>query len=126
MNADENKRYLEYMKSDKWRSIARRRMEIDGYQCQGCGSRGTANNPLEAHHLSYKHLYFEDNWIFEDIVTVCHACHKNLHKILERQTNAQGRRGWKSNPRIPAIHAYNINGALEILERLERKENQEQ
>ena len=123
MTTDDNKRYLEYMKSDKWRSIAKQRMEIDNHMCAGCGCKGTAVNPLEVHHLSYSHLYNESGWIYEDLVTVCHACHKNLHRILERQTNAQGRRGWKNNPRIPQIHAYNIHGALEILE---RKENQTQ
>lgn len=121
MNADEERRYIEYMKSDKWRDIARRRMEIDNYTCAGCGCRGTATNILEVHHLSYKHIYHEENWVYEDLVCLCHACHKNLHRIMERQTNSAGRRGWKDNPRIPQTHIYTLTGAIEILE---RKENQ--
>jgi 5-methylcytosine-specific restriction endonuclease McrA len=121
MNADEERRYIEYMKSDKWHEIARRRMEIDNFTCAGCGCRGTVTNVLEVHHLSYRYLYHEETRIYEDLVTLCHACHKNLHRIMERVTNEQGRRGWKHNPRIPATHIYNINGAIEILE---RKENQ--
>lgn len=120
MNADEERRYIEYMKSDKWRSIARRRMEIDNYTCQGCGCRGTSTNVLEVHHLSYKHIYHEESWVYEDLVCLCHGCHKNLHRIMERITNEQGRRGWKHNPRIPETHIYNINGAIEILERKEQ------
>ena len=116
MNQEEERRYSEYLKSDKWRQIARRRMEIDGYQCQGCGSRGTANNVLEVHHLSYKHIYHEESWVYEDLVCLCHACHRNLHRIMERVTNAQGRRGWLNNARIPTTHIYNLNGALEIKE----------
>lgn len=118
-----NEEYINYMKSDKWRSIARQRMEIDNYKCVGCGCEGTPKNPLEVHHLSYKHLGNEAGWIYEDLVTLCHSCHKHIHRILERKTNAQGRQGWKSSPRIPKVHIFNINGALEILE---RKENQEQ
>lgn len=115
MNAD-NERYRAYMKSEKWRSIARRRFEIDNYTCQGCGSRGSENNPLECHHLSYRNLYAEERTIYEDLVTVCRSCHKTLHKILERKTNAQGRRGWRDSPRIPAIHVFNINGETELKE----------
>ena len=124
MSADEERRYIEYMKSDKWRRIAAERMRIDNHTCQGCGSRGSANNPLEVHHLRYRYIYHEETRIYEDLVTLCHACHKNLHRIMERVTNEQGRRGWKHNPRIPATHVYNINGSLEILERKEQGKNE--
>lgn len=116
MSVEENMRYAEYMRSDKWRNIAAERMRIDGYTCAGCGCTGTAVNVLECHHLTYRHLYQEENWIYEDLVTLCHACHKNLHRIMERQTNKEGRRGWKDNPRIPQTHIYNLNGELEIKE----------
>ena len=107
---DSNEKYKAYMKSDKWRRIAAERMKIDGYQCQGCGCRGTAANPLEVHHLSYRNLYREELTIYEDLVTVCRSCHKTLHKILERITSKSGRRGWRDSPRIPSIHVFNING----------------
>ena len=112
----EDSRYTEYLKSDKWKKIAAARMKIDNYTCAGCGCKGTAVNPLEVHHLSYTHLYHEETRIYEDLVCVCRGCHKNLHRIMERQTNAAGRRGWKDNPRIPQVHIYNLNGALEIKE----------
>ena len=113
---EENERYRAYLQSDKWRRIAAERMRIDNYTCQGCGSRGTAANVLEIHHLSYKHLYFEENWIYEDLVCLCRSCHLTLHRILERQTNAQGRRGWRDNPRIPEVHIFSINGEIELKE----------
>jgi len=109
-------RYSEYLKSDKWKAIAKRRMEIDKYECQMCGARGTANNPLEVHHISYAHLYNEQDRIFEDLVTLCHICHKGIHRAMERVTNEDGRRGWKHNPRIPKVHTYNINGTIEYKE----------
>lgn len=103
-------RYAEYLKSDKWRSIAQQRMEIDKHTCQMCGCKGTTANPLEVHHLSYSHLYNEQNRIYEDLVTLCHACHKQLHKAMERVTAPNGRRGWKDNPRIPQVHIYTLSG----------------
>ena len=111
--------YAEYLKTDKWKKIAQQRMEIDGYLCCMCGCRGTQANPLEVHHLSYSHLYHEENRIYEDLQTLCHSCHKLLHKGMERVTNAAGRRGWKDNPRIPDVHVFTIAGTeLESVERM--------
>ena len=109
MNDIDNK-YTEYLKTPKWKAIAEQRMNIDKYECQCCGCRGTVANPLEVHHLSYTHLYHEETRIYEDLVTLCHICHKGLHKAMERVTNADGRRGWKSNPRIPSVHTFNVSG----------------
>ena len=111
-----NKAYFDYLNSPEWHAIAQQRMEIDKYTCQCCGCVGTKQNPLECHHLSYAHLYHEESRVYEDLVTVCHLCHKALHKTLERVTNKDGRRGWKDNPRIPQVHVYNINGYIEHLE----------
>ena len=110
MTNEENNKYTEYLKSPKWKAIAEQRMNIDKYECQCCGCRGTVANPLEVHHLSYTHLYHEETRIYEDLVTLCHICHKGLHKAMERVTNADGRRGWKSNARIPSVHTFNVSG----------------
>lgn len=106
----DNEQYKTYLQSDKWKAIAKKRMEIDGNACTGCGCRGTVHNPLEVHHLSYKYLYHEEQRIYEDLTTLCHCCHKNLHNIMNRVTNVDGRRGWKSNRYIPQVHVFNING----------------
>lgn len=106
----DNHRYQEYLKSDKWKAIAQERLKIDRFMCQGCGCCGTPTNPLEIHHLSYAHLYNEENRIYEDLVTLCRACHKQTHKIMERTTSASGRKGWKDNPRIPQVHVFTVSG----------------
>lgn len=103
-------KYQEYLKTDKWKDIARRRLEIDNYTCQGCGARGTALNPIECHHLTYRHLYHEENWVYQDLVSVCHCCHKNIHNIMVRVTDENGRRGWKNNTTIPQINVFTISG----------------
>lgn len=100
--------YRRYLLSDKWKQKAEARMKIDGYRCQGCGSCGTVENPLEVHHLSYVDLGNED--IYTQLVTCCHCCHKNIHNVMERQTNDEGRRGWLENPRVPQIHVYTLHG----------------
>lgn len=103
-----NEEYREYLLSPKWKQKAEARMKIDGYRCQGCGSCGTVDNPLEVHHLSYIDLGKED--IYTQLVTVCHCCHKNIHNVMERQTNIDGRRGWLDSPRVPQLHVYNVSG----------------
>lgn len=106
----DEKRYEEYLKSPAWKAIANKRLMIDGYTCQGCGSKGTSINPLEVHHVSYKYIYHEDERIYEDLVTVCHSCHNLIHRVMNRITNEDGRRGWKDNYTIPKINVYTIAG----------------
>ncbi len=109
-----NEKYRKYLQSDKWRAIAKKRMQIDGYRCVMCGSAGTTGNPLSVHHLSYKWLYQEENRIYQDLETLCFCCHKQIHRAMERITSPDGRRGWK-DARIPQIHTYNINGSIEYI-----------
>ena len=109
----DNSQYVEYLKSDKWRKIALKRLEIDQGVCQCCGSRGTVGNGLQCHHISYRHLYHEENYIFEDLVILCAACHKNLHRIMNRVTNADGRKGWGSRHDIPLVFTFNLSGEEE-------------
>jgi 5-methylcytosine-specific restriction endonuclease McrA len=106
----DNTEYRQYLQSDKWKAIASKRLQIDNFQCNCCGSRGTPQNPLEVHHLSYNHVYHEESRIYEDLVTLCHICHKGIHNVMNRQTNAQGRRGWTDNRTIPQIHTFNVTG----------------
>lgn len=113
----DNLKYREYLKSSKWKEIARKRMEIDGNRCVMCGSRGTQGNPLECHHLSYKSLYEEESRIYQDLVSLCHCCHKSVHRMMNRQTDPNGRHGWSDNNTIPEISVYTVSG--ETLEGIE-------
>ena len=109
-----NTEYLEYLKTDTWKQLAEKRRKIDDYSCVMCGSRGTSSNPLECHHLNYKNIYHED--AFSDLVTVCHCCHKALHRAMERKTSADGKRGWKDQPGVPKIHVYIEDDAVKYIE----------
>ena len=67
--------YERYIKSSKWRNIRQRVMARDGQRCKMCNS--TEN--LQVHHLTYEHLYKEENYLY-DLVTLCKKCH-------EKETN---------------------------------------
>ena len=99
--------YAEYLQSDHWKELAQERMKIDEYRCCMCGCRGTMTNKLEVHHLTYRNLYHERP--YEDLLTLCSLCHKSVHKMMERKTSPDGRRGWKDE-RIPDIHVYTFSG----------------
>lgn len=104
----ENKEYQEYLASDAWKRKAEQRLEIDNYQCQSCGCYGTTTNKIEVHHLSYKNIKNEN--VYTDLLSLCHCCHKNIHRAMERVTNENGRRGWLDDSRIPKIHVYTLDG----------------
>lgn len=104
-----NEEYGNYLKSDAWKQKAEERLRIDSYRCRGCGTCGTTVNPLEVHHMSYVHIGNER--VYEELITLCHGCHKLVHKMMERPTNSDGRLGWKDNPRIPTCHVFTVSGS---------------
>ena len=101
--------YEEYLQSEQWKELSRKRLEYDGYTCQMCGSRGTANNILEVHHLSYKHIGEEQNRVWEDLITLCHCCHKSVHAMMCRKT-APNRYGWKDAYYVPKVSVFTLTG----------------
>ena len=69
--------YGEYLRSQHWQNVRRKRLSLDGYKCVICG--GGEN--LNVHHLTYERRGNEN--IEEDVVTLCHPCHAMLHRIKE-------------------------------------------
>lgn len=109
-----NAEYLEYLKTDVWKEKARQRLEIDKYKCQGCGCEGTQTNPLNVHHFGYREKLGNEN-VYTDLVSLCRSCHILIHKVMNRATNDQGRRGWRDVAYTPNVHTYTADG--EELER---------
>lgn len=104
-----NQEYLAYLKTDKWKGIAHKRMTIDNFTCQMCGTNGTPANVLQVHHMSYRYLGNEENRIYEDLVTVCGQCHKLIHRLMSRKTGVN-RWGWGSRTDLPTIGIYTLSG----------------
>lgn len=117
--AELDQRYYDYLESDQWKRIARKRLEIDNFTCQGCGSRGNSLNPLQVHHLNYHHIFNEEPYIYTDLVSVCRCCHGTIHNIMNRVTSEDGRRGWKSVSNVPKINVFILSGQ----DLQQRKEN---
>lgn len=110
MTQAENRRYAEYLQTEKWKQISRKRLMIDNWTCQMCGCRGTATNPLDIHHLDYKSIFNEENKIFESLVCLCRCCHKGVHYMMQRVTSPGGRRGWRDAIYVPQIHVFSLDG----------------
>lgn len=96
--------YYEYIHSAEWEERRNKRLAIDKYLCQQCGSSGTETNPLQVHHLNYKRIYQEN--IYTDLVTLCKNCHNGVHTFMNRITSPSGKHGWKDEPYVPKIHVY--------------------
>lgn len=63
----------DYMKTTVWLKIRSRRLRIDDYKCQRCGS----GINLSVHHLVYPDVWGEER--IEDLVTLCANCHSEVH-----------------------------------------------
>ena len=100
--------YQRYLRSNEWKQKAAERLKIDGMTCQCCGSRGTALNELQVHHLTYRNIGAED--VYKDLVTLCRSCHKGVHTMMNRKTSAEGRHGWKDQPGVPKIYVFTMSG----------------
>lgn len=66
--------YREYIQSEAWRLKSRERLELDGYCCQGCGSR----KRIRVHHVTYARF---GNERITDLVSVCGECHDLIHRV---------------------------------------------
>ncbi len=106
-----DQQYYEYLNSPEWKKIAYKRMEIDNFTCQGCGTKGNALNMLQVHHVNYRCIYHEEAHIYDSLITVCRSCHCILHNVMARKTSPEGLRGWKSNVNIPTVNTLTLSGA---------------
>ena len=93
--------YIKYINSETWENKRQTRLLFDDFMCQMCGSRGTQINPLQIHHMTYKNLGHET--METDLVTLCSNCHKAVHKMMNRKTTLDGRRGFSESTKEWAI-----------------------
>ena len=68
--------YKEYLISDEWKELKKRRLEIDSNICQQCKIHITLETS-NCHHIHYGNLYNEN--IEEDLISLCHSCHQIIH-----------------------------------------------
>jgi len=75
--------YDEYMKSDIWRAVRSKRLILDGFRCQLCGSV----QHLEVHHMKYPEQWGGED-IDHDLITLCADCHHRLHVAIKEREAA--------------------------------------
>lgn len=73
------KDYTDYLKSPRWKAIRAKVIFRDNGQCQRDAGKGKclSRNDIEVHHLTYVRFGNEQ---LGDLITLCHDCHKKLHK----------------------------------------------
>lgn len=67
--------YESYLASQGWRALRERVIKRDRFACRACGSRELER--LHVHHNTYERRGRE---LSRDLVTLCYACHKALHR----------------------------------------------
>jgi len=69
-----NEDYQLYLRSPAWREITRWVRKREWNLCERC----RINRIDEIHHLTYKHIFQEQDYL-EDLMGVCCDCHDELH-----------------------------------------------
>lgn len=65
--------YHTYLKTDKWKILRDKVFKRDNYVCMAC----LENKAEHVHHLTYDRIFNEPLF---DLVSICDACHKNVHE----------------------------------------------
>lgn len=81
--ADDRRQWYreQYLFSDHWRTFASWRREQAGWRCQRCGS---ADWPLDVHHLAYWIIWAE-GWFPWLTRVLCRRCHDAEHETGETE-----------------------------------------
>ena len=65
--------YHDYLQSEQWKTIARKKREEADNRCQLCNNGSIT---LHVHHRTYDNIYHEK---MNDLIVLCENCHKKFH-----------------------------------------------
>ena len=74
MNRIRRKRPRLRLDPESYEHLCQAVLQRDGWRCQACGT--TSN--LEVHHQQHRSLSGDDSE--QNLITLCAACHKNVHR----------------------------------------------
>lgn len=73
--------YAQQMKHPEWQKKRLEALEYYGFECQNCGSK---DEELHVHHPFYKRGAMIWQYDVDDLMCLCHKCHKEEHELDER------------------------------------------
>lgn len=68
--------YREYLLSEHWQKLRKKRLSNANRTCYACGSR----ERLDVHHRTYKRVGREH---LSDLIILCRDCHEAVHKMMK-------------------------------------------
>jgi len=71
--------YEEYLKTEHWRHFREEAILFFGKKCQLCNSK---ERTIHIHHKTYENRGRET---FNDVIPLCHICHKKIHAMEEKK-----------------------------------------
>jgi len=78
------KRYDDYLQSEHWRTLRRKVIARDHFQCQNCFCRVTEGS-AHVHHVSYDGLRNVGHSFAFECVTLCRTCHVDYHPHMQAE-----------------------------------------
>ena len=84
-----NKKYKEYLLSDKWKDKASLIKDTFG-ECVVCGNKKN----LDTHHKNYENIYNEK---LDDLTCLCNKCHSKIHGKVSKNTKAKNKKRKKEH-----------------------------
>lgn len=73
--------YADYLNTDHWQALTRKKRQAAGYKCEQCGCD---DERLDTHHLTYERIGRER---MEDLIVLCESCHREEHDIDTQKGN---------------------------------------
>ena len=70
--------YREYLRSQEWKDLRKLVFKRDNHRCVRCGYIGTKK---QCHHTNYEGVETM-SFSIDQLETVCHLCHDDIHKGL--------------------------------------------
>jgi hypothetical protein len=99
--------YAQKLKHPSWQRMRLLIFERDNWRCGDCGS---CEKELHAHHIEYIDGRNPWEYDYEQIITLCHECHKCRHTPGEASYNSKthGWYGWSARVELikEAINSY--------------------
>jgi 5-methylcytosine-specific restriction endonuclease McrA len=88
MNRSQPKRPWIRLQRDRYSRLCRQVLERDNWRCQNCGR----TTELQIHHIQFRSQLGDDSG--ENLVTLCAACHRELHcQVTATPIDSQRRDG---------------------------------